>query len=341
MTPENLKTRHAAAVRAEAAAWIARLQGPNRSAEVEDGLRRWLGDNPEHAAAFERLTETWEKSTRLWRRPAERVANWNLAGFRIRFSQAALAMTMCCMCAIIATVLYLHSDAITTDIGELRTVTLEDGTRVHLNTATRVRVHYDQGHRGVALEKGEAVFEVAHRADWPFVVTAAGRQIRALGTQFVVRSDARDLIVTLIQGKVDVSPVPAAPVVTAVATSGPVSQPAGASAAPQVERFTLTPGERLTFAQAKSPQIDWPSLNGITAWERGQVTFDDIPLAAAAGELNRYSRRRIVLADPAIAAIHVSGVFATGDSASFSQAVAQAFHLKVSESPGEIILARQ
>jgi len=271
----------------------------------------------------------------------ERISSWDLAGFRISFSRAALAMAACFACAIVATVLYLHSDAITTDIGELRTVTLEDGTRVHLNTATRVRVRYDRAHRGVTLEKGEAIFEVAHRPDWPFVVTASGRQIRALGTQFVVRSDARDLIVTLIQGKVDVSPAHEERGVEADTGSAPDTSATRVPGLRQLETITLAPGERLTFGGAKSPQIDWPSLNGVTAWERGQVSFDDTPLADAVDELNRYSRRQIVFADAALSAIRVSGVFATGDSASFAQAVAVAYNLKVAEALDQITLAPQ
>ena len=80
-----------AAARAEAAAWVARLHGPNRTQEVEAGLRRWLADDPEHAAAFELLTDTWEKSARLRRRPIEQVATWERRGLRISFARAALS----------------------------------------------------------------------------------------------------------------------------------------------------------------------------------------------------------------------------------------------------------
>lgn len=58
------------ALRAQAAAWVTRLHGPNRTEAVEDGLRCWLAESPEHKAAFELLTDTWEKSGRLRRRPS-------------------------------------------------------------------------------------------------------------------------------------------------------------------------------------------------------------------------------------------------------------------------------
>jgi transmembrane sensor len=142
---EGLKSvKPSAAVRAEAAAWVARLHGPNRTPHVEAGLRRWLADDPEHAAAFELLTDTWEKSARLRRRPLEQVASWEGPGFRISFPRAALAAAATVVLAILATIFYLHTDAVTTGVGELRTLTLDDGSRVHLNTDTRVRVHYDK-----------------------------------------------------------------------------------------------------------------------------------------------------------------------------------------------------
>ena len=101
---------------------------------------------------------------------------------------------------------YLRSDAVVTGVGEQRTLTLEDGTRIQLNTDTRAVVRYDERLRRVELEKGEAMFEVARRPDWPFVVTAGDRQIRALGTAFVVRREAEVLAVTLVEGKVTVTP---------------------------------------------------------------------------------------------------------------------------------------
>jgi transmembrane sensor len=313
-----------AEARAAAAAWVARLHGPNRTREVEAGFRRWLADDAEHAAAFELLTDTWEKSARLRRRPAETVARGEPLGFRISFSRAVLATVAAALLAIAATVFYLHSDAVTTGVGELRTLVLDDGTRLYLNASTRVRVHYDKQFRRVSLEEGEALFEVAKRPDWPFIVTAGGREIRALGTSFVVRSDEEDLVVTLVEGKVTVTP----------------EQEKKQRQSQQKESFVLSPGQRLTFASAGSPKIDRPSLERVTAWKLGQVNLDNTPLADAVAEMNRYSRQRIVIEDPVVAAIPVSGIFIAGDSANFAQAVAKAYHLKViEENPDVIVLS--
>jgi len=317
-TRNNIKPSPAA--RAEAAAWVARLHGPNRTQDVEAGFRRWLAESPERGAAFELLTDTWEKSANLRRHPAEQVASWQAVGFRVTLSRAALACCVIAILAVVGTLLYLHTNAVSTAIGEQRTLALEDGTRVYLNTNSRAVVHYDKTARRVELQSGEALFEVAKRPDWPFIVTAGDRQIRALGTEFIVRRDASDLTVTLVEGKVTVA--------TIQRENGP---------SPKDARV-MSPGQRLTFAQSATPKLDLPPLDRVTAWQRGLVSFDATPLADAIADMNRYNRVRIVVVASSASAIRVSGIFRAGDTANFAQAIARTYHLKARSEVGEIVL---
>ncbi len=338
MSMQGLKSvKASAAVRAEAAAWVARLHGPNRTPHVEAGLRRWLADDPEHAAAFELLTDTWEKSARLRRRPLEQVASWERSGFRISFPRAALAAAATVVLAVLATIFYLHTDAVTTGVGELRTLTLGDGSRVHLNTDTRIRVYYDKQTRHVSLERGEALFEVAKLPDWPFIVAAGGREIKALGTEFVVRRDGKRLSVMLMEGKVTVELRGGA---TQSSSLGATHATEGQSnrSPPEAETFTLIPGDRVTFVGSATPTLDRPAPERITAWLRGEVALDNTSLADAVAEMNRYSHQRIVADDPALAVIRVSGIFQAGDLANFAQAVARMYHIKVLNQQDEIVL---
>src|ERR1700733_6094123 len=94
-----------AAARAEAAVWIARLHGPRRTKEVEEGFRRWLAEDAERKAAFELLTDTWEKTTRLKRRPSERMTTWRLVGFRVSLPRAAIASLSIALIAVLGTAL--------------------------------------------------------------------------------------------------------------------------------------------------------------------------------------------------------------------------------------------
>lgn len=342
MSPQEHKNRKpSAAARAEAAAWVARLHGPNRTREVEAGLRRWLADDPAHPLAFDLLTETWERSARLRRRPIEQAETWGLLGFRLSFPRALLATLAIAAIAVASTVYYLHSNVISTGIGELRTLTLGDGTRVYMNSSTRLVVQYTKALRQVRLESGEAFFNVTRNPARPFVVTADARQIRALGTQFDVRAESRTLAVILLEGKITVTPIAQLATSESVPGSGSAAGPGGPplpSAASQV--FTLTPGERLTFAPADLPRIDRPQIEFVMAWERGQIMLDNTSLAAAVAEMNRYSRGAIVIDDPAAASIRVSGVFQAGDSVDFAAAVAKTYHLKETTYPdGKIVLS--
>lgn len=331
--------RPSAAARAEAAAWVARLHGPNRTQEVEAGLRRWLADDPEHPVALEMITETWERSARLRRRPIETVASWEVVGFRLSFSRAALAIVTTAVAAVIGTLFYLHTDAMTTGIGELRTLRLQDGTRIFMNSSTRLVVRYEKTQRQVRLESGEAFFDVTKNPRRPFIVMAGGHLIRDLGTEFDVRSDARGLAVTLVEGKVAVSLLSQRPDASRLCDARSSTSPPALASFSQAHTYSLSAGERLSFTSTGMARIDYPPLGIITAWERGQVVLDNTSLEDAVSEMNRYSRQKIVIYGPAASRIRVSGIFQAGDSQNFAAAVARTYHMSVSQHAGTIILA--
>ena len=218
--------------------------------------------------------------------------------------------------------LYLRDPAISTATGEQRSVTLEDGTRVTLNTNTRLQIHYTKQQRGVRLETGEAFFDVAKNPQRLFFVNAGRESVVALGTVFVVRRDDDAVEVTLVEGRVSVDTATAA---DPAAHAPPVSN-------------VLVPGERLRAAGA-TPTVDRPSIDAATAWKRGEVVLDHTRLSDAVVEMNRYSPIKIALSDPESADIRVSGIFRIGDSARFARAIANTYRLDIFEEPKRILLA--
>lgn len=306
---------------AEASVWIAKLHGETRGRELEAGLRRWLHSNPENARAFELATEVWNEAEKLRGvvpfRPLSHVEH------RPRWGALAAAFACVLALAVVGIVWFQNVGVVATAVGEQRQLVLEDGTRVLLNTDTRIVVKYGEQARRVELTRGEAFFKVAKRSDWPFMVVAGDRQVKALGTCFVVRSEVQRLAVTLVEGSVLVSPVtPASP--------QPV-QPAG--------EFTLAVGQRLTFDSGSPARLDTPSIDRLTAWRHGQVILDDTPLQDAVAEMNRYNEIKLIVADPDAAAILINGLFQAGDSTHFASAVAQAYGLAVVERGNEIVLS--
>jgi transmembrane sensor len=114
---------------------------------------------------------------------------------------------------------------------------------------------------------------------------------------------------------------------------------AGSSEIPVVPQvFTLTPGQRLTFLAGQA-RLDNASRDKAVAWRRGEIIFDDTPLSDAASELNRYSKEKLVVEQPAAQAMRVTGLFQTGDSLSFAHAVAQSYGLTVEERSDQIVLS--
>jgi transmembrane sensor len=314
---------------AEASVWIARLHSGEPDKTAIAGVKRWLRAHPMNQRALELCTEIGEESANLRRItpfatqvPAAAPRRYGLA------SMAAAAML------VLAAGLFLWlapSADLATEVGEQRLVTLKDGTHVFLNTATRIAVKYDDTTRMVELKTGEALFDVAKKPTWPFIVKAGDRQIRALGTSFVVRRDETQTAVTLMEGTVTVTADGSSPHEHTV--------PAGSSETPVVPQvFTLTPGQRLTFLAGQA-RLDKASRDKAIAWRRGEIIFDDTPLSDAASELNRYSKDKLVVEQPAAQAMRVTGLFQTGDSLSFAHAVAQSYGLTVEERNHNIVLS--
>lgn len=304
----------------DASAWLVRLSGPLKTAATEEGFQNWLKEDPRHGAAFRLVSAEWDEADRLKRFTdvtiqAPRLRNQTKPPVRkistaARFAALAAAIAILLIGGIYFQ--YLRAPGIDAGINELRVITLEDGSRIHLNTRTRVSVAYDAVERRVRLESGEALFEVAKQPQRPFIVEAGGRAVKALGTTFLVRRQAEQLSVTLMEGKVEVS----------TARKG-----ANVSMTP----IMLAPGQRVVLAEQLPPKLDRPQVSQLLAWQQGKVVIDSLPLATAIAEMNRYSQVTLVLAQAQPDDLLVSGVFTAGQSLSFARAMSQSYGLRVVE----------
>ncbi len=175
--------------------------------------------------------------------------------------------------------------------GEIRAVSLPDGSTAELGSDSAIAVAFDDTRRAVRLLRGEAVFTVAAAAG-AFAVTAAGGEARALGTRFLVRTedDAADVAVLL----------------HSVAVTPPDTAGRG-------EAVVLTEGQAVGYSRTGLGPVRTVDPARVAAWRRGRIVFDGAPLAKAVAELSRYRRGRILVLDPALAARRVSGVFRIDD----------------------------
>lgn len=309
-------------VRAQAAAWVAQLHDGQHSPGLEARVQAWLGESEVHRRAFDHMMRVWER-TGLIRMRARGDISAARAGRRVPVALCGATMAAILVLATMVPVYFWRDNAVVTGVGQQRIQILPDGTRVALNTDTRIEVSYDGRARRVHLMRGEASFDVAKRPTWPFLVSVDGQEIRALGTSFIVRDDdTQGLSITLVEGQISVAPT--------------AQRDEAASRSAQI----LSPGERLVISRNHARTVDRPELTRITAWERGKVEFEETPLATAVGEMNRYSTTHVAVADVNVAELRIGGVFHAGDSEEFVRIVTTALGLRAERQGGEILLSR-
>lgn len=192
-----------------------------------------------------------------------------------------------------------------TAVGQRLALTLRDGSRVVLDTASRVRVDYAGSERRLALDEGQAWFEVAKDRTRPFVVHAGGQQVVAHGTAFDVRVMPDRTEVMLAEGRVTVTG----------------DRGGGAGVAMQPNQLLVASAGGTTISRIADP-------GRFTSWRRGVVTFDGVPLSRAVAEMNRYSDAKLRVADAATGRIAISGGFNAGANDAFVEALAIGFGIR-------------
>lgn len=320
----------------EATEWFLRVRAEDARVDDLPEFKRWLEAHPGNEVAYRKVAATWQTvgthasapEIMIGRRDAlddtRRAARrrWSVRGRVLRnFAFAASVLLV-----ILGVLVWLQAQrgVYTTELGERRMLTLEDGSVVTLDARSRIRVSYKPGERFIALERGQARFDVARDPTRPFRVRAGDQTIIALGTQFDVEIVAGDVLVTMIEGQVAVAGVEA--VVPSIAeeqaTRFSAKRQEGISPASVVE---LKAGERLRVrSDGQAILLAQVEIDRVTAWQSGKLFFDDEPLAAAAERMNRYSALRIEV-DPRVANLGVSGAFNAGDSAAFIEAITSYF----------------
>ena len=210
-------------------------------------------------------------------------------------------------------------------VGKRRTVELSDGSTITLNTNSEVAVNFTEGARLIHLVRGQALFDVAHNPQKPFMVFAAGRRVTALGTVFEVRAEPRRMQVVLARGSVVIDGA---------------SQLENSANAKGSAPALLTPGQAF-IAEGGRQRVVSIDVKRELLWRSGFVEFDDESLAHAVAEINRYTTRPIVLSPDGVADLHVSGVFRTDDPKHFVETISEVLSIDTqSTQEGGIRLSR-
>lgn len=282
-------------VEQQALSWLSRRHAGGWSTADEEALADWLAANPAHSQAWLQANGLWNRladlrelaSTELLaaRQPPGRSRYHWIAGLTLAAS-SALSI------ALLPTLLpgSLSGPQLEeTARGEIRTLTLADGSSITLDAASRLEIDYGLSCRCLRLRSGAAIFSVAHGDPRAFTVDAGPGNIRDIGTEFMVRRQGQETLVAVISGEIDVMP-----------GSGN-------------DHALLHAGERLSYSGSGKllPPPD-NSAGDLTAWREGHLVFHDTPLPAVLTEFARYHDITIDI-DSRLKNYNLSGSFASAD----------------------------
>lgn len=186
-----------------------------------------------------------------------------------------------------------------TIIGEQRSIGLTDGSVIHLNTRSRVRVAFSAQARDVYLLEGQAIFKVKHDAARPFRVHVGSSVVQAIGTQFDVYRLKDSTSVAVIEGVVQIIPAGSGN----IATAAVLAQLPEYTRVPAGEKVVIVAGGKMTpHASINAPEA--------TAWQQRRLVFRKHTLAEIAAEFNRYNRTpQIRVESELLRETRFSGVF--------------------------------
>jgi transmembrane sensor len=211
-----------------------------------------------------------------------------------------------------------------TGIGERSAVALPDSSVATLDTDSQISVAYTSRERAIYLLKGQALFDVAHDKAVPFQVYAKGQRITAVGTIFNVRIEGEQVKVSMVEGSVRVRTVP----------------PLGENRTTPIKELTLNAGEVAVVEPARPLVVRTIDPSQVASWKGGLLVFNDTPLSDAVAEINRYNMRPIAIADTAVGAYRVSGVFKSNDPEYFSRAMTEVLPIEIMPSPDGALTLR-
>ena len=304
--------------------WLSRRAGQSDPASERD-FALWIDTDPRHRIAYDRIKRDWQLGTLLQERHVGQNRSLPRAPFWMRqkthIAAAGLGAAILLGVASVGILRPGGPFAISTAaqaavyetaVGEIRTISLADGSTVILDTASRLRVQLSGSERRLDLDRGRARFRVAPDQRRVFRVRVAGGEVVAHGTMF------------------DVSLIDAHPLVTVLDGSVELHRPNTSG-----ETRTLVPGQSVALDGHMAGQAVPASE---ARWVLGMLALDATPLGEAVAAINRYNRIQIRLAEPLAIPLRVTGAFRVRDPEGFARAAAASLRLKVERPDGATIL---
>lgn len=322
-----------------ASLWIERLgEGLTPDEEVE--LQTWLSEDPANQTLLEKMARLWDKMDSLSRLsalvPQPVVPVKSDHGFSVAHVAMAASIAL-----IFTALLFWNSsrDAeiapqiaphvaqrpaeifYETAIGEQQVHRLEDGTKITLNTGSRIGVRYSQDARLLHLESGEVHVEVAKDAERPLSVLAGGHIVQAIGTAFNIEiKPGREIELVVTEGTVRIGEQLES--IDRGLKDVEIVLPRSAT--------VLTAGQQLVTGDKTevAEPISSDDIQVKLSWRQGNLIFRGESLAEATQEVERYTGVEFVFIDENLKQRSVSGFFKAGDVEGMLEALKENFDIE-------------
>jgi len=330
MPPSAMDPAARAALREAASEWFVRMRGPDAE-RSRPAFEAWLAASADHRAMYNRVSVGWEQSRLITHTPTGQA--WQGLPEQARTRRGGWGYAVAAGFAALLVLGFLlaprtpvsgpqiAAQQLSSPVG-IRKVRLGDGSVVTLDAGTRLELLFSAGERRVRLRTGRARFEVPRDAARPFIVAASGREVIATGTVFDVSCADGAISVALLRGSVDIRDL--------------------RPDAPRQLLARLTPGQAIQLAPGSTEAKRQAMTAAAADWPSGMDEFDDTPLSEVVAVANRYSDRHLVLGDPAIGSLRVTGAYKMGNPEALAATLAAAFDLVVTKGQDNgIILSRR
>lgn len=310
---EELERMHAAAD------WLVRLSEEPGNEELITEWFQWCQQHADNLPAFKKAQAVWQAtavssamegensagralSWRKWRVPLAWAAAWVIGiGTGSWFLSGKFADS--------------GAQSYATPVASLGSSILPDGSRVELSARSRITTEYTPHMRRVSVDDGEAFFTVKKDPVRPFVVTAHGVSVTAIGTAFNVRYTPDRIVVTVREGRVRVAGDANSQLGEDYSAMEPVALEAGRQAA-----FVI-PSRRVVVAQVPPAEA--------ASWRQGVLKYENEPLSSVVADLGRYLNKKIVIADPELASEPFTGTILSAHISQALLALQDVFPLRV------------
>ncbi|BCA53922.1 hypothetical protein W02_10620 [Nitrospira sp. KM1] len=278
----------------EAIDWFGRLRADDVTIEERQAFERWCQQDPMHERAFRKVNAAWDHPIfkTAARRSAESTDHLNhvpatswLPSYWHAIGAAAILVLFILAAEQWDLFTRLQADYYTS-VGERRTIELPDHSTLTMNTRTAVAIRYEDHTRKVHLLQGQAFFRVAPDTQRPFIVEHNGITTRAVGTEFDVQTQSSGVQVTVVEGLVQVS-----------------------EARGSWPHIALEAGKQVRVQADRSEEPHSIEVHIATGWLRNRLTVTSALLGDVIDEVRRYYPGTIIIANPQLRLIHVTGTY--------------------------------